>query len=42
MMTIIYDISGRGGRGRGGAPASRSGAIQQYKGTKVTFDDDDY
>lgn len=33
--------SGRGGGGRGGTPASaaRKGNIQEYKGTKISFDD---
>lgn len=33
-------FSGRGG-GRGGTPASaaRKGNIQEYKGTKISFDD---
>jgi len=39
IASVIID-SGRGG-GRGGTPASaaRKGNIQEYKGTKISFDD---
>lgn len=49
FVTLLWHyVTGRGGgRGRGGARgggggvrAAKTGAIQDYKGSKVTFDDD--
>ena len=40
LIVSVTFYSGRGG-GRGGTPASaaRKGNIQEYKGTKISFDD---
>lgn len=40
----MHNITGRGGsggRGRGGARPVKTGAIQDFKGSKMTFDDSD-
>lgn len=38
---FVMFFQGRGGGGRGGTPtsAARKGNIQEYKGTKISFDD---